>query len=174
MNGNVDNEDAENEEEQGGGLDDVLGDIENAVESGATNTTSNAMPGLESSTTNTDPENEDNNNIMDSNQNENEEEPPQETVSLPVIIPTMPQLHRDDNATDSVQSAVNNDDAETPTGDDANDQTLTPQKTITPQKEDVGMGEEKDVEQMEPAQCPDVMDALRQEEEEMEQGIGDD
>merc|ERR550525_569758 len=101
------------------------------------------------------------------NQNEEETKTAQETVSLPVIIPTMPQLHRDDNATDSVQSAVNNDDAETPTGDDANDQTLTPQKAMTPQKEDIGMGggEEKDLEQMEPAQGLNVMDAMQQQEE---------
>ena len=167
MNGDgVNNENGTNEvqqHEEGG--DDVLGDIANAVESGATGEiAADSMIAVESNTN--DPDNGD-------NENQNEED--SETVAQPVIIPTMPELHRDDNATDSVQSAVNNDDAETPTADNADGQTLTPQKAITPQKDEIVMHDEKQVEDAVHGVNVDMDMVQQQQEQEMEQQpVGDD
>merc|ERR1712098_460893 len=132
---------------------DENANIANAVESGVTE-----QIAVESSTN--DAENGDN---VDRNEEDSE------TVTQPVIMPTMPEHQRDDNATDSVQSAVNNDDAETPTADNADGQILTPQKIITPQKDEFTM-EQKPLDN-----AGLVVNTAQQYEQEMErQAVADD
>ena len=175
--GDVDNRGPDEAVYGGGGQggDDVLGDIANAVESNVTNVVeqngdnlvetqdshestevaASSMPVLETSTT----ENEEAQNEAEQGRGADTEMAPQ-----PAIIPTMPEMQqRDDNATDSVQSAVNNDDAETPQAGNGDGQTLTPQKAMTPQKVDDGHFEEKHLEHMDPAQGLNVMDAVQDE-----------
>ena len=178
--GDVDNRGPDEAVYGGGGQggDDVLGDIANAVESNVTNVVeqngdnlvetqdshestevaASSMPVLETSTT----ENEEAQNEAEQGRGADTEMAVMDPQ--PAIIPTMPEMQqRDDNATDSVQSAVNNDDAETPQAGNGDGQTLTPQKAMTPQKVDDGHFEEKHLEHMDPAQGLNVMDAVQDE-----------
>jgi len=145
--------------------DDVLGDIANAVESNVdvdsapTAPLSTSMPVLESSTTDADNEEKGNEDEVTDHDVAVETEPAPQSA----IIPTMPEVQREDNATDSAQSAVNNDDAETPDGTGDGGQTLTPQKAMTPQK--INEVEEKGLENMDPAHGLNVMEAAQQDEQ---------
>jgi len=148
---------------QGQRGDDVLGDIADAVESNVTASTS--VPVMESSA-NTVAENGDSERPQPAASAEVAPQTASDVAAATTSIPTMPDQEelrqRDDHShhtTDSAQSAVNNDDAETPTAGDGDGQTLTPQKANEGNVEEQALAKGMDVDV---GHRLDAMDAVQE------------